>query len=73
MEVASHTALWQPLIRHTTEIRWYEALILSDALELWLIGWTPGQSTPIHDHGGAIGARTIATGSLVETVHPIPV
>jgi len=69
MEVATQTELWQPLIRHTTETRWYEALVLSDALELWLIGWTPGQATLLHDHGGAAGALTIAAGRLIETAH----
>jgi hypothetical protein len=74
-EIADQTELWKPLVRHTPEARWYEALVLSDALELWLIGWTPGQSTPIHDHGGATGALTIAGGRLVETVHadPMPI
>jgi predicted metal-dependent enzyme (double-stranded beta helix superfamily) len=72
VEIAEETEIWQPLIRYTTGTRWYEALILSDALELWLIGWAPGQGTPIHDHGGAAGALTIATGRLVETVHTNP-
>ena len=72
VEIAAQTEVWQPLIRYTAEKRWYEALILSDALELWLIGWAPGQATPIHDHGGAAGALTIAAGRLVETVHTYP-
>ncbi len=72
VQVASQIGLWRPLIRHTTEARWYEALVLSDALELWLIGWAPGQATPIHDHGGAAGALTVAGGHLVETVHRDP-
>jgi predicted metal-dependent enzyme (double-stranded beta helix superfamily) len=72
LQIAAQTDLWQPLIRHTAEARWYEALALSDALELWLIGWTPGQATPVHDHGGAVGALTVATGRLVETAHADP-
>jgi predicted metal-dependent enzyme (double-stranded beta helix superfamily) len=72
VEIAAQTELWQPLIRYTANTRWYEALILSDALELWLIGWAPGQATSIHDHGGAAGALTIAAGRLVETVHTNP-
>jgi predicted metal-dependent enzyme (double-stranded beta helix superfamily) len=72
VQIAGQTQLWRPLIRYTSESRWYEALVLSDALELWLIGWTPGQGTPIHDHGGAAGALTMATGRLVETVHADP-
>jgi predicted metal-dependent enzyme (double-stranded beta helix superfamily) len=72
LEIAGQTELWRPLIRYATEARWYEALLVSSALELWLIGWTPGQATPIHDHGGARGALTIATGRLVETAHAGP-
>jgi predicted metal-dependent enzyme (double-stranded beta helix superfamily) len=69
VEIAGLTELWWPIIRHTTDTRWYESLVLSDALELWLIGWAPGQATPTHDHGGASGALTVAAGCLVETVH----
>jgi hypothetical protein len=72
VQIAIQGELWRPLIRYTTETRWYEALVLSDALELWLIGWMPGQATPIHDHGGAAGALTIASGRLIETVHDDP-
>jgi predicted metal-dependent enzyme (double-stranded beta helix superfamily) len=72
IEVARQTKLWLPLVRHTSERRWYEALVLSDALELWLIGWAPGQATPTHDHGGAKGALTVAAGDLLETVHADP-
>ncbi|MGD0194648.1 MAG: cysteine dioxygenase family protein [Candidatus Dormibacteria bacterium] len=69
VEIAGLTELWWPIIRHTTDSRWYEALLLSDALEVWLIGWAPGQATATHDHGGAAGALTVAGGCLVETVH----
>jgi predicted metal-dependent enzyme (double-stranded beta helix superfamily) len=72
VEIARRIELWTPLIRYTADARWYEALVVSRALELWLIGWTPGQTTPIHDHGGATGALTIATGRLVETAHAGP-
>jgi predicted metal-dependent enzyme (double-stranded beta helix superfamily) len=72
LEVASQTELWLPLVQHTPERRWYEALVLSDALELWLIGWAPGQATPTHDHGGAKGALTVGSGGLLETVHADP-
>jgi predicted metal-dependent enzyme (double-stranded beta helix superfamily) len=69
VEVASLTELWWPIIQHTADARWYEALVVSDALELWLIGWAPGQATSTHDHGGAAGALTVAAGALIETVH----
>lgn len=34
--------------------------------EVWLLSWLPGQITPIHDHGGAVTAATVLSGSLIE-------
>jgi hypothetical protein len=45
--VASLPALWQPLLRHDPAHRWFERLISTDVVELWLIGWSAGQSTPL--------------------------
>jgi rhodanese-related sulfurtransferase/predicted metal-dependent enzyme (double-stranded beta helix superfamily) len=58
--------LWRPLARHDPERRWYEKLLRTSAVEVWLIGWAPGQATSVHDHGGAAGAMTVAEGTLVE-------
>jgi rhodanese-related sulfurtransferase len=41
-------------------------LLLTDAVEVWLIGWAAGQSTSVHDHGGAAGALTVVEGALEE-------
>ena len=35
--------------------------------EVWLLGWTPGQSVGLHDHGGANGAFVVVDGTLTET------
>jgi quercetin dioxygenase-like cupin family protein len=65
--------LWQPLVRHHPHQRWYERVAHTEDVELWLIGWWPGQSTPLHDHGGAEGALVVVAGSLEETVvAPVP-
>jgi predicted metal-dependent enzyme (double-stranded beta helix superfamily) len=53
-------------VRHDPETRWYERLLLTDAVEVWLIGWAAGQSTSVHDHGGAAGALTVVEGALDE-------
>ncbi|MGF7234630.1 MAG: cysteine dioxygenase [Frankia sp.] len=58
--------LWRPLVRHDPNGRWYTRLMLSGVVEVWLIGWNPGQSTPVHDHGGAMGAMTVVDGILTE-------
>ena len=60
--------LWRPLVRHDPSSRWFEGLLLTSALEVWLIGWTPGQGTTVHNHGGSSGAMTVAEGTLVEEV-----
>lgn len=60
--------LWRPLVRHDPDRRWFERLLLTSVLEIWLIGWAPGQGTPVHDHGGAAGSLTVASGVLSEEV-----
>jgi len=63
---------WRELARHDPARRWYERVVLTDAIEVWLIGWTPGQFTPPHDHGGAHGSFAVIEGELVEDVYDGP-
>lgn len=58
--------LWRSLIRHDPEHRWYERLLLTPHVEVWLIGWAPGQGTLPHDHGDAEGGMSVAEGVLTE-------
>jgi hypothetical protein len=58
--------------RHDPVHRWYERLALTDQVEVWLIGWWPGQGTRPHDHGGASGAFTVLDGRLAETYRDGP-
>jgi mannose-6-phosphate isomerase-like protein (cupin superfamily) len=46
--------------------REFHLLRRDDAVEVWLIAWAPGASTGFHDHGTAVSAFTVLTGSLVE-------
>ncbi|MEN3358107.1 MAG: hypothetical protein V7637_2089 [Mycobacteriales bacterium] len=55
------------LVRHDPAHRWYGRLALTEDVEVWLIGWAPGQGTPPHGHGGASGAFTVLAGELTET------
>lgn len=55
------------LAGHDPQHRWYGRLALTEQVEVWLIGWTPGQGTRPHDHGGASGAFTVLAGRLTET------
>lgn len=52
---------------HDPAKRWYLRLALTEAVEVWLLTWTPGQHTRPHDHGGAAGSYTVLDGELTET------
>jgi rhodanese-related sulfurtransferase/predicted metal-dependent enzyme (double-stranded beta helix superfamily) len=71
-ELAQLPEVWRPLVRHDPDDRWYALLARNAALEVWLIGWAPGQWTLPHDHGDAGGALTVAEGRLVEEVYTGP-
>ncbi len=58
--------IWRPVIHHRADRRWYTRLLLSATVEVWLIGWYPGQQTEVHDHGGALGAMAVAEGRVEE-------
>jgi predicted metal-dependent enzyme (double-stranded beta helix superfamily) len=62
----SRPDLWRSLVHHDPASRWFERLLLTSVIEVWLIGWSPGQGTTVHDHGGSSGGMTAAEGSLVE-------
>lgn len=50
-----------------TNERWFTRLQGDDELDVWLISWVPERSTELHDHGGSLGALTVASGALIET------
>ncbi|GAA5048236.1 cysteine dioxygenase [Nocardia callitridis] len=49
-----------------TEQRWATRLLSDDEVDVWLISWTPGKSTELHDHAGSLGALTVLSGALSE-------
>ncbi|MGH9095434.1 MAG: hypothetical protein ACRDXE_09770, partial [Acidimicrobiales bacterium] len=51
--------LWRPIVRHDFDHRWYVRLHWSRSVEVWLLGWQPGQDTRFHDHGGSSGAFVV--------------
>lgn len=67
-DIAGHRPIWQALVRHDPNQRWFERLLLTGSIEAWLIGWTPGQGTPAHDHAGSAGAFAVTEGVLTEEV-----
>ncbi len=60
-------ALRWPGLTGLTQRRW-ELLAASDTFEAWVIGWPPGGTIELHDHGDSPGAVVVATGELLETL-----
>lgn len=65
-QIGRQEALWRPVVRHDFNHRWYVRLHWSRSVEVWLLGWQPGQDTRVHDHGGSSGAFVVTEGTLVE-------
>jgi len=64
--VADAPWLWAEHVRHDPGGREPVRLLGTDRYEAWVIGWTPGQSVELHDHGDALGALVVTDGELVE-------
>ena len=58
--------LWRGQIEHDPVVRPSVRLVATDSYEVWLLGWSPGQSVELHDHGDAAGAFVVVEGELVE-------
>jgi mannose-6-phosphate isomerase-like protein (cupin superfamily) len=41
-------------------------LVRAECYEVWVLGWWPGQSVELHDHGDSHAAFTVVEGELVE-------
>jgi len=59
--------VWAPYVRHDPERRCYDRIVATPTYDAWLIGWSPGQAIPAHDHGTSTGAVIVTDGQLVET------
>lgn len=55
-----------PELQGPTERTWV-LLALTDLFEAWALGWPPGGTIELHDHGLSHGAVVVAAGELVET------
>jgi hypothetical protein len=64
--VAEAEPYWRPLVRHDPVARWFLRLGATARVETWLLGWTQGQRTELHDHGGSAGAVYVVDGTLTE-------
>jgi mannose-6-phosphate isomerase-like protein (cupin superfamily) len=68
LRYASDPAAWPTPPRFDPRHRWYTRLHADAEHEAWLLTWLPGQSTDLHDHGGATGAFLVVAGTVTEDV-----
>src|SRR6188508_539359 len=66
--LAEASDLWRAHVQHDPVERARVRLLATAAYEVWLIGWTPGQSVGLHDHGGSHGAYVVVDGTLTEVL-----
>ena len=64
--LAARALSWPGLVGLTT--RRFELLQSAETFEAWVIGWPPGGTIELHDHGDSAGAVAVAGGELVETL-----
>ncbi len=69
MAIAEGFAVSAPAIAELQDVteRTWVLLALTDLFEAWAIGWPPGGTIELHDHGNSRGAVVVADGALVET------
>jgi hypothetical protein len=67
-EVGRAPWLWGHAVTFDLDRPGHRVLYRTGALEITLFGWTAGQGTRFHDHGGASGAAFVCGGTLIEDV-----
>jgi hypothetical protein len=65
---AHDPAGWPVRPRFDPADRWFSLLHRDAHHEAWLLTWLPGQTTELHDHGGAAGALAVVSGTISEDV-----
>ena len=58
--------LWESLVRHIPEERYFVELYRDVHLDVWLICWVNQQDTGFHDHDVSAGAVYVCDGVLAE-------
>jgi rhodanese-related sulfurtransferase len=64
--VAARRELWEDLVVHDPDTRWYLPLYRSEDFDVWLLAWERDQDTDWHDHGGSSGSFAVADGTILE-------
>jgi Cysteine dioxygenase type I len=63
---AAERSLWEHLVHHDPEERYFAELYRDVHLDVWLICWMNQQDTGYHDHDLSSGAVHVCDGTLIE-------
>jgi hypothetical protein len=66
VSIGRQPELWRPFAYHDPQERFFTRLHLDRHVEIWLLCWTNGQKTDVHDHGASAGAFYVCEGRLLE-------
>jgi len=65
-EGLARSPLWHGLADPSEGGRSAVRVVRTQCYEAWVLGWLPGHSVELHDHGPSAAAFTVVEGSLVE-------
>ena len=65
-ELGARPELWAPHRGFSPDERHAVRVAATPTWEAWILGWLPGQTTGLHDHGGSAGAFVVLEGALEE-------
>jgi len=65
-EIGMKPELWQHLVRHDPNERFFVQLYRDPSVDVWLICWDSAQDTGYHDHDKSAGAVYVCDGTLCE-------
>jgi hypothetical protein len=65
-EGLARSPLWHGLADPTEDRRSAVRIVRTECYEAWVLGWLPGHSVDLHDHGGSDAAFAVVEGELVE-------
>jgi predicted metal-dependent enzyme (double-stranded beta helix superfamily) len=65
-DLGARPDLWREHMRHDVGERYYVQLHRDPHVDIWLICWSGGQETGLHDHDRSSGAVHVCEGDLVE-------
>ena len=65
-QLGARPELWATHRAFSPDERHAARVAATGTWEAWLLGWLPGQTTGLHDHGGSAGAFVVLEGALEE-------